>query len=569
MMIRGTVVRSLFLAGALVAAQLSAQQAPEVTTADYARAESRLGATLSSLVFESRVAPTWLEGDRFWYSNRSVNGAEFILVDPDEGTREPAFDHAGVARALSAAAGAPYTAADLPFSTFGYVQGGDAIEFNVEETQYTCDVDGDSCSGQAATAPAGRRGGAAGGRGGRGGRGGGFSPSVASPDGARAAFIRDHNLWVRDVPSGRETQLTRDGIEDFGYATNNAGWTKSDRPVLVWSPDSNKIATFQHDARGVGEMFLVSTEVGHPTLESWKYPLPEDSVIFRISRVVVDVEDASVVRLQMPPDQHRSTNCDHVYCGGTWADVEWSEDSSQLSFVSTSRNHQDEWFRIADPETGAVREVMEEHVETFFESGYNAVNWRFLAESDELLWYSQRDNWGHLYVYDLETGEVERQVTSGDWNVLQLRDLDKEDRRLMFTGAGREAGDPYFQYFYRVDLDGSDLKLLTPDSANHTVTLSPSREYLIDTYSTPTVPPVTVVRDMDGDVVVELEEADISQLVAAGWQAPIPFSVKARDGETDLHGLMYRPSNFDRQWGKPHRPLGRGLLFFPGSCVHS
>ena len=520
---------------------------PQVTAADYARAEGFLGQTMSPLVLGARVAPNWLEGDRFWYRNTVLGGAEFVVVDPDDRRRERAFDHGGVAQALSTASGESYQALTLPFSTFAYVEEERSIAFTVGAQRYTCGVVGGGCTSEALGRGAGRgagRGLALVGRG-RGGGTGGFGAAVLSPDGTRAAFIRDYNLWVREVATGRETQLTRDGVEDFGYATNNAGWTKSDRPVLVWSPDSRKIATFQHDARGVGDMYLVSTEVGHPTLESWKYPLPEDSVIFRIGRVVIDVDPPRVVRLQMPPDQHRSTRCDHVYCGGTWADVEWAADGSQLAFVSTSRDHKDEWLRVADPETGAVRDVMEEHVETFFESGYNAINWRFLPESDEILWYSQRSDWGHLYLYDLETGELKSQITSGDWNVLQLRRVNQENGTLLFTGAGREPGDPYFQYFYRVDMDGSDLRLLTPDSANHTVTLSPSGEYLIDSYATPVTPPVTVLRDLDGDVIVELEEADISQLVAAGWQAPIPFSVKARDGETDLHGLMYRPSDFD------------------------
>ena len=70
-----------------------------------------------------------------------------------------------------------------------------------------------------------------------------------SPDGKRAAFIRDWNLWVRDVATGQETQLTTDGVKDFGYATDNAGWASSDRPIVVWSPDSKKIATFQQDQR--------------------------------------------------------------------------------------------------------------------------------------------------------------------------------------------------------------------------------------------------------------------------------------------------------------------------------
>ena len=162
---------------------------------------------------------------------------------------------------------------------------------------------------------------------------------------------------MRDVASGRETQLTTDGQKDFGYATDNAGWTKSDRPVLVWSPDSRKIATFQQDERAVGEMYLVTAKVGHPELQAWKYPLPGDSAIAMIQRVVIDVDAPRVIRLQLPPDPHRSTLCDHVVCRGNegWTDVQWYPDGSHLAFVSTSRDHKHEVLRVADATTGSAR----------------------------------------------------------------------------------------------------------------------------------------------------------------------------------------------------------------------
>src|SRR5512143_1862589 len=211
---------------------------------------------------------------------------------------------------------------------------------------------------------------------------------VASPDGKLGAFIRNENLWVRDLASGRETQLTTDGVKDFGYATDNAGWIHSDRPILLWSPDSRKIATFQQDQRGVGDMYLVETKVGHPVLQAWKYPLPGDSVVAMIHRVVIDLDGPRVIRLQMPPDQHRSTLCDHIACGGAWADVEWTPDASKLVFVSTSRNHQQEQLRVADAATGAVREVYQETVPTFFESGNGRINWHALPATNEFIWYS-------------------------------------------------------------------------------------------------------------------------------------------------------------------------------------
>ena len=512
---------------AATAPAVAQQQPPVVTAADYARAEKFLRANTAPLVFGATVRPTWLPDDSFWYRNTIPEGSEFVLIYPATRTRTRAFDHVRLAAALSAAADTTYDAFDLPFTQFESAADGQSITFDVESRRYTCDIRGASCTGEERQSRDSER------------------NTVLSPDSTRAAFIRDYNLWVRDLATGEETQLTTDGVEDFGYATDNAGWTKSDRPVLLWSPDSKKIATFQHDQRGVGEMYLVSTNVGHPRLEAWKYPLPEDSVIFRIHRVVVHLDGPRMVRLRMPPDQHRSTICDHVRCRGGWADVEWSPDASQLAFVSTSRDHKQAQLRVADPETGAVRDVMEETVETFFESGFGMINWHVLPASNEVIWFSQRDNWGHLYLYDLRTGRLQSQITNGDWNVLQLRRIDEENRTLYFTGAGREPGDPYFQYLYSVRMDGADLRLLTPDSANHTVTLSPSGRYFVDSYSTPVDPPVTVLRDADGRTLLTLEEADISRLVADGWQPPIPFEVKARDGETDLYGLMYRPTSFD------------------------
>ncbi|MGH7507604.1 MAG: DPP IV N-terminal domain-containing protein, partial [Longimicrobiales bacterium] len=226
-------------------------------------------------------------------------------------------------------------------------------------------------------------------------------------------------------------------------------------------------------------------------------------------------------------------------------DVAWTPDGARLAFVSSSRDHKHATLRIADAATGSVRDILEETVPTFYESGYRTANWRVLPETNDVIWYSQRDDWGHLYRYDLETGALKSRITDGDWNVLQLLRLDEENRTLYFTGAGREPGDPYFQYLYRVRLDGSGLELLTPDSANHVVTLSPSGDYFVDVASTPDSPPVSVVRDASGELVMELEKADISRLVASGWQPPLPITVKARDGQTDLYGLMFRPTAFD------------------------
>ncbi|MEP6550245.1 MAG: DPP IV N-terminal domain-containing protein, partial [Gemmatimonadales bacterium] len=211
------------IGAALIVVAAGAQQAPAVTAADYARAEQFLITNTLPLVSGVSVQPTWLSGDRVGYRNVVRGIVQIVLVDPSKRTR------------------------------------------------VVCSPDSDRCGGaldprevtrlrSVSQRPAGAR------------------PESLSPDGRRAAFIRSYNLWVRDVATGRETQLTTDGQKDFGYATDNAGWVRSDRPVLVWSPDSRKIATFQQDERGVGEMYLVNTSVGHPELQAWKYPLPGDSL---------------------------------------------------------------------------------------------------------------------------------------------------------------------------------------------------------------------------------------------------------------------------------------------------
>ena len=201
---------------------------------------------------------------------------------------------------------------------------------------------------------------------------------------------------------------------------------------------------------------------------------------------------------------------------------------------------------MADPATGVVRDVLTESVPTFFESGNGRVNWHFLSASNEVVWFSERDNWGQLYLYDLTTGKLKHQITTGEGNVLQVLRIDEKTRTVFFTGAGREPGrDPYFRHFYRIGLDGKGLALLTPENADHEVSLADDGRYFVDSYSRPEVPPVTVVRDAAGRLRSTIERADISRLVATGWTPPVPFMVKARDGATDIYGLLFQPTAFD------------------------
>jgi dipeptidyl-peptidase 4 len=468
---------------------------------------------------------SWLPDGKFFYRSVRPSGTEFVLVDPKAKSRAPLFDHARLAAALSAAAGGAYTASTLPIQNVELSADRSSVAMNVGTRRFSCAVNGATCTavGQAS-------GGAAAARG---------ALSVTSPDGKRAAYIKAWNLWVRDIASGAETQLTTDGVKDFGYATDNAGWVHSDRAILLWSPDSKKIATQQQDDRNVGDMFLVQTKVGHPTLRAWKYPLPGDSVVSMVQRVVIDVDARTVTRLNMPPDFHRATLGDDI----SMTDYVFSPDGARLVLASTSRDHKQTIVRIADTKTGEVRTVFEETVPTQFES---LAGWRVLWATNEIVWNSERDGWSQLYLYDLATGQLKNKITTGEGPVWSYARIDEKARTIWYGALGREKGqDPYLQHFYRAGLDGRGVTSLTPDDGDHRMQLSPDGRWIVDTWSRADQAPQTTLRDDAGRLVMTLETADITRLVASGWKPPILFNVKAADGVTDLYGQLYRPTNFD------------------------
>ena len=530
-------MNKFLLAAIPLACALTANAQTALTAKDYERAESRLNYGTEPYIDRGSVRANWLPDNKFWYRVLTADGSEFILVDPSKKSRAAAFDHSKLAASLSTAAGKQYTAAMLPFQIISFSPDYKAVIFKADGQQWKCDLTTYACTKDdskplnSSAAQVGRR------------RGGGLE--VPSPDGKKAAYIKDWNLWVKDIASGKSTQLTTDGVNDYGYATDNAGWKHSDGAVLRWSPDSKKISTFKDDQREVSEMYLVTTNVGKPTLKAWKYPFAGDKVIPMIERVIIEVDNPKVIKLQVPADPHRATLSDDIASSGTFDDNDWSEDGSKLAFVSTSRDHKQEKFRIADAATGAVREVFEETVPTQYESGWGGINWRYLAKSNEIIWFSERDNWGHLYLYDALTGKVKNQITKGDWAVTELLKVDEKNRLIYFLADGREPGNPYFTQLYKVGFNGKGLTLLSPGEGTHQIALSPGENYFIDSYSKADVPPVTVLRDLNGKLVSTLEKTDISRLLASGWKAPIPVTLKAHDGQTDIYGLMYVPTQLD------------------------
>jgi dipeptidyl aminopeptidase/acylaminoacyl peptidase len=449
------------------------------TTADYQKATNMLGANLSKHIYRGPVVANWLPNGNCWYKTTTPTGIEYVLVNTKTGTRKSS-SHIKVL---------------LP----GYTPP-ERIK-NADNNE------------------------------------------LVSPDGKKAVFIKDWNLWLREKTTGKETALTTDGEKNFGYATDNAGWQHSNKVVALWSPDSKKIATFQQDQRHVNDMYLVKTKVGSPELEHWKYPLPGDKEVIKIQRVIIEVETGKIIRFKSTADDRRSTLCDDVACTGSFDDNEWSTDGSKLAFVSTPRDHKKATFKIADAATGEVRTIYEEVVPTQYESGLKTVNWRYLPASNEFIWYSERDNWGHLYLYDLTTGKLKNQITQGTFVVSEIIKLDAKNRTIYFIAKGREPGrHPYHTYFYKIGFNGKNLQLLTPEDGDHSVRLSASGSYFVDNFSKTETPATSVLRTIDGKLIATLEKTDITKLTAAGWKPPIPFTVKSANGNFDLYGIMYVPS---------------------------
>ena len=508
---------------------LKAQSDRSVLNA-YERAEQMLSWNLSDKVLRDRVSPNWVSDSEFWYEVETRRGTEYKRVDAENQTNRAAFDQERLAEELGRSSEQQVNPWNMRLGSVRFADDFSQMSFMFGRDSWSCSLESYSCrkdDSQQYSVPM----------------------SVTSPDGKFAAYTNDHNLWVRNLETGEDIQLTTDGIEHYSYGRNNHGWWRSERPILKWSPDSKSIATYRLDERDVREMVLWETKVGHPEADIWPYALPGDSVVPMHERVILHVDSKEKVWLDVPPAHQRASNCCGLVRNGEWTDNEWSEDGKTLAFVSTSRDYKDVTLYLANAETGEVREVFSDRDDIFFESNLvsrGVPNWRVLQDSNEFIWFNRSDGWGHLYLHDLESGELKNRITDGDWNVVDIKHIDREERTISFTAVGFESGHvPYHEYLYRTSMDGSAPELLTPNVAHHTVSLSPDGSYIVDTYSDFVTPQKTVLRNINGRQLMTVEEADIDRLIETGWRKPIPFSVKARDGETDIYGIMMLPSNFD------------------------
>jgi dipeptidyl aminopeptidase/acylaminoacyl peptidase len=523
--------RYALLGSALLAA------APLEAQVDYARADMiRIAQTRIMNVPDfvdgfGFAVPTWLEDStRFWYRIRGANGNEFILADPLKGVRRPAFDHARIASSLSVAADTAVDPAKLPFRTFTFVESDRAIEVKVGKRYFTCDLDGYRCV-KGDTVPSGPP-----------------AWAVLSPDKQWEAFSHKYNIYIRPASGAKRDsiQLTTDGVAGFGYGLGSLeapvpDTTAPRRPEVVWSPDSRRLAVPRIDDRGVRRYPVYSSTSIHPKLFLYPTATPGDSIVAVRDIHILTIEGRGNVKIETAPMPDRILG---------WSDaarMQWTPGSDRLFFVSAARANKVARLHSADAATGKAQEIARDSSATYVEnaSGIFTGNWRILGRGGEALWWSERDGWGHLYRYDA-AGRVINQVTSGAWLVDRVKYVDSAGRQVYFQAAGRDPAQPYFTRLVRVGVDGSGWTELTPEPGNHAVIFAPGGRYFIDIHATPDSAPVTRVRSpLDGRVLMTLERGDVSQLRGLGWTPPVPFKVKARDGVTDLYGLMYLPSRLD------------------------
>jgi dipeptidyl aminopeptidase/acylaminoacyl peptidase len=528
-------VRTVLAVSLMVCA---AQASGQGTLADYRRAAG-LNAQLNGLVVNVAETPNWVgESNRFWYRKSVSGGNEFVLVDAATQRRRAPFDHARLATTLSRATDSSYTAMRLPFNTFTFADGERAIEFAAAQSRWRCTLTSYECT-RLGPAPQG-----IGQRGGGGGQRAGGGPGAAeaegprrSPDGKWEAFIQNYNVAIRS-PGGRDiTLLSFDGSEGDAYALTS----------LSWSPDSKKLAAYR-------------IRPGYRRLVHYVESSPTDQVQPKHTERVY-AKPGDVLDVQTPVLFQVETRQAMVVPNGLFPNAysmsrfEWRQDSRAVTFEYNQRGHQVYRIIEVDAATGAPRVVISEEPKTFF--NYRQANggqadsgrkYRFdVNDGREVIWMSERDGWSHLYMMDGATGQVKHQITKGEWVVRNVERVDEQARQIWFRASGMVPGqDPYFLHYYRINFDGTGLTALTDADGMHTVTFSPDRSYYVDSWSRVDLPPVAVLRrTSDQAVVMELEKGDATALLATGWRPPEVFVSKARDGRTDIWGVIVRPTNFD------------------------
>jgi dipeptidyl-peptidase 4 len=371
-------------------------------------------------------------------------------------------------------------------------------------------------------------------------------PPGLSPDGKWQAEVRNYNLYLRNTSTRRELQLTTDGRKDCAYATplpdsrlmiEQRTDDVKQPPAVFWSHDSKRLVSYRIDSRNAGRFVITQnapTFQLRPVSYSVVYPLPGEK-LSTAAPVVFEASSGKTTWVRMEP-------IEIFFQDGP--SFQWLHDNTHFVFDYNTRGYKSAEIREVDATNGQVRTIVQEHADTFVAPDLLYERW--LNNDTEVVVSSERDGWNHLYLYDARTASLKNRITQGKWVVRSIEHIDDAQREIYFLASGREPGeDPYLTHLYRAHLDGSGLELLTPESANHTVDFSPDGKYFVDTYSRPDLPPVSVLRRADGHEIRVLERADVDRLLQTGFVFPEPFHGKGRAGETDIYGIIWRPSHLD------------------------
>jgi len=508
-------VVTLFVTLILLSTSIYAQG----TKADYERAQN-LRKQFEGAVVNVAGRATWIEGTHtFWYRRSSRGGNEFMLFNAETMAKSRLFDHDKLAAGLSSAAGENYKPLELPFAAFTFVNNANAIQFVVGDNTWRCDLGSYVCTRVE------RRGGP------------GFvsgqqnrptDQPKPSPDGKWEAYIKNYNLFIRSKDKKEDVELSWDGSENNFYAFGS----------IAWSPDSKSIAAYRVRPgyhRKIQYIQSSPTDQLQPKYSTIEYAKPGDTldieqpVLFQLA-----TRQANVVDNSLFPNAYEISN------------PVWRKDSRAFTFEYNQRGHQ--VFRVVEVNatTGKARALLSEEAKTFF--CYSGKKYRYdVQDGKEIIWMSERDGWNHLYLIDPETGKVKNQITKGNWVVRGVEKVDEQTRQVWFRASGMYRGkDPYFNHYYRINFDGTGLTPLTDGDANHVVTFSSDMKYYVDTASRIDLPPIAQLKSTsDGKLIQEVEKADIQDLIKAGWRAPEVFTSLARDGKTDIWGIIIRPTNFN------------------------
>ncbi len=567
-------MRSILVLFSLLLTLAGFSQTQPVTKANYAQAAKFSPKKLEKILFSTAVDPHWLKNtNRFWYMYETTSGKRWFIVDPVKGTKTPMFDNDRLAAQLTRIIRDPFDAQHMGIENLKFLREDDIISFEVKSSEEIEKKD-TTKKGAAPTKekktyyfeynirtnelterkdyekPKER-------------------PTWASfsPDRKWVVFAKQFNLWYMDSANYRkalkneddssivETQLTKDGIEHYGYGqpyseTNvdrEKNKNKRKQVTLYWSPDSRHFATIRSDMRKVKDLWVINSVADpRPTLESYKYHMPgekeapvREMMLFDFAAKSGKKIEAALFKDQeiqvwsAPPKQSMRDD--------DYRPLLWLGTNDKLYFSRTSRDLKRIDLCVLDIASGSTKVLIEERMNTYVEMRRPGL----VNGGKEIVHWSERDGWGHFYLYN-ENGQLQRQLTSGPWHAEDIEGIDDKSRTLYFTANGREANeDPYYLHLYRVQLDGSGLRSLNPAEADHGVNLDDANRYFVDNASKVNSIPQSAVYDVNGKKLMDLEKADFSRLFEAGYKFPQPYKVKADDGITDLYGVMYKPFDFD------------------------